>query len=87
MSPQFRASGHDTEIENLHRRLLLLLDERAALREILEVGAAHMAASHALTAAAREALWSRLANVRVAPRTTWIARQLPISCPAEANIW
>jgi DNA-binding FadR family transcriptional regulator len=34
------------------------------LREILEVGAARMAAGRTLTAADREALWSRLADVR-----------------------
>jgi GntR family transcriptional regulator, transcriptional repressor for pyruvate dehydrogenase complex len=40
------------------------IDDALRLREILEVGAARMAASRTLTAAEREALWSRLADVR-----------------------
>lgn len=42
------------------------LDDALLLREILEVGAARMAASRTLTAAEREGLWSRLADVRAA---------------------
>ena len=40
------------------------IDDALRLREILEVGAARMAASRTLTAAEREVLWSRLADVR-----------------------
>ncbi|WP_328354107.1 GntR family transcriptional regulator [Mycobacterium sp. NBC_00419] len=40
------------------------LDDAMRLREILEVGAARMAASRTLTAAEREGLWSRLVDVR-----------------------
>jgi DNA-binding FadR family transcriptional regulator len=40
------------------------IDDALRLREILEVGAARMAASRTLTAAEREGLWSRLADVR-----------------------
>ncbi len=40
------------------------IDDALRLREILEVGAARMAASRTLTATEREALWSRLADVR-----------------------
>ena len=40
------------------------LDDALRLREILEVGAAQMAAHRTLTAAEREALWSRVADVR-----------------------
>ncbi|SEH85097.1 DNA-binding transcriptional regulator, FadR family [Mycolicibacterium rutilum] len=40
------------------------IDDALRLREILEVGAAHMAARRTLTAAERERLWSRLADVR-----------------------
>jgi len=40
------------------------LDDALGLREILEVGAARMAASRTLTAAERELLWSRMADVR-----------------------
>src|SRR6476646_8751504 len=40
------------------------LDDALRLREILEVGAARMAASRTLTAAEREVLWSRTADVR-----------------------
>ena len=40
------------------------IDDALRLREILEVGAARMAASRTLTAAEREALWSRLTDVR-----------------------
>ena len=40
------------------------IDDALSLREILEVGAARMAASRTLTAIEREALWSRLADVR-----------------------
>ena len=40
------------------------LDDALRLREILEVGAARMAAGRTLTAAEREGLWSRLADVR-----------------------
>ncbi|HYZ69584.1 MAG TPA: FCD domain-containing protein [Mycobacterium sp.] len=43
------------------------IDDALRLREILEVGAARMAASRTLTAAEREVLWSRLADVRGAP--------------------
>ena len=42
------------------------LDDALRLREILEVGAARMAASRTLTAAEREGLWSRLTDVREA---------------------
>jgi DNA-binding FadR family transcriptional regulator len=40
------------------------LGDALRLREILEVGAARMAASRTLTAAEREGLWSRLSDVR-----------------------
>ncbi len=40
------------------------IDDALRLREILEVGAARMAASRTLTAGEREVLWSRLADVR-----------------------
>ncbi len=40
------------------------LDDALGLREILEVGAARMAATRTLTAAERELLWSRMADVR-----------------------
>lgn len=40
------------------------IDDALRLREILEVGAARMAASRTLTAAEREVLWSRLTDVR-----------------------
>src|SRR6195256_813063 len=40
------------------------IDDALRLREILEVGAARMAAKRTLTAAEREVLWSRLADVR-----------------------
>jgi DNA-binding FadR family transcriptional regulator len=40
------------------------IDDALRLREILEVGAARMAAQRTLTAAEREGLWSRLADVR-----------------------
>jgi DNA-binding FadR family transcriptional regulator len=44
------------------------IDDALRLREILEVGAARMAANRTLTAAEREVLWSRLTDVRdVAP--------------------
>ena len=40
------------------------IDDTLRLREILEVGAARMAAGRTLTAAERETLWNRLADVR-----------------------
>ncbi|MDA2893140.1 GntR family transcriptional regulator [Mycolicibacterium sp. BiH015] len=40
------------------------IDDALRLREILEVGAARMAAGRTLAAAEREALWSRLSDVR-----------------------
>ena len=40
------------------------IDDALRLREILEVGAARMAATRTLTAAEREGLWSRLDDVR-----------------------
>jgi len=40
------------------------IDDALRLREILEVGAARMAASRTLTAGEREGLWSRLVDVR-----------------------
>ena len=40
------------------------IDDALRLREILEVGAARMAAGRTLSAAEREGLWSRLADVR-----------------------
>ncbi len=40
------------------------LDDALVLREILEVGAARMAATRTLTAVERELLWSRMADVR-----------------------
>ena len=40
------------------------IEEAMRLREILEVGAARMAATRTLTAAEREALWAKLADVR-----------------------
>lgn len=42
------------------------LDDALRLREILEVGAARMAATRTLTAADREVLWSRMVDVREA---------------------
>jgi DNA-binding FadR family transcriptional regulator len=43
------------------------IDDALRLREILEVGAARMAAGRTLTAAEREALWAKLVDVRGAP--------------------
>ncbi|RDH74841.1 FadR family transcriptional regulator [Mycolicibacterium moriokaense] len=43
------------------------IDDALRLREVLEVGAARMAASQTLTAAEREVLWSRMRAVRGAP--------------------
>jgi len=40
------------------------IDDALRLREILEVGAARMAANRTLTAAEREGLWARLTDVR-----------------------
>ncbi|MDX1874879.1 GntR family transcriptional regulator [Mycolicibacterium sp. 120266] len=40
------------------------IDDAVRLREILEVGAARMAAARTLTAVQREGLWSRLGDVR-----------------------
>jgi DNA-binding FadR family transcriptional regulator len=40
------------------------IDDTLRLREILEVGAARMAATRTLTAAEREVLWSRVSDVR-----------------------
>lgn len=40
------------------------IDDALRLREILEVGAARMAANQTLTAAGRDVLWSRLTDVR-----------------------
>ncbi|OYN82159.1 GntR family transcriptional regulator [Mycolicibacterium sphagni] len=42
------------------------IDDALRLREILEVGAARMAATRTLTAAERDGLWSRLSDVRCA---------------------
>jgi len=42
------------------------IDDALRLREILEVGAARMAASRTLTAAEREVLWTRLTDVTAA---------------------
>lgn len=42
------------------------IDDALRLREILEAGAARMAATRTLTAAEREELWSRLTDVRTA---------------------
>lgn len=42
------------------------IDDALRLREILEVGAARMSAGRTLTAAERETLWTRLADVRAA---------------------
>ncbi len=42
------------------------IDDALRLREILEVGAARMAATRTLTAAEREGLWSRMTDVRTA---------------------
>lgn len=42
------------------------IDDALRLREILEVGAARMAAGRTLSAAEREGLWSRLEDVRAA---------------------
>jgi len=47
------------------------LDDALRLREILEVGAARMAAARTLTAAERELLWSRMADVRGADPTDY----------------
>jgi DNA-binding FadR family transcriptional regulator len=41
-----------------------VIDDALRLREILEVGAARMAATRTLTASEREELWSRLSDVR-----------------------
>ncbi|WP_319455342.1 MULTISPECIES: FadR/GntR family transcriptional regulator [unclassified Mycobacterium] len=43
------------------------IDDALRLREILEVGAARMAAGRTLTAAEREALWAKLVDVRGTP--------------------
>lgn len=42
------------------------VDDALRLREILEVGAARMAATRTLTAAEREVLWARMTDVRAA---------------------
>jgi DNA-binding FadR family transcriptional regulator len=42
------------------------IDDALRLREILEVGAARMAATRTLTAAEREVLWTRMTDVRAA---------------------
>ena len=42
------------------------IDDALRLREILEVGAARMAATRTLTAAERELLWTRMTDVRAA---------------------
>ncbi len=55
------------------------IDDALRLREILEVGAARMAASRTLTAAEREVLWARLTDVRGAAR-----RRLPAAGLAVA---
>ena len=47
------------------------IDDLLRLREILEVGAARMAASRVLTAAERDELWSRVADVRGAAATDY----------------
>ena len=56
------------------------IDDALRLREILEVGAARMAAGRTLTAAERETLWSRLTDVRGAA-----ARGLPQARLAAAS--
>src|SRR3982074_2084080 len=43
------------------------IDDALRLREVLEVGAARMAAGHTLTAADREVLWARMNDARGAP--------------------
>jgi DNA-binding FadR family transcriptional regulator len=43
------------------------IDDALRLREILEVGAARMAANRTFTAAEREVLWQRMTDVREAP--------------------
>jgi DNA-binding FadR family transcriptional regulator len=43
------------------------IDDALRLREVLEVGAARMAASRTFTAPDREALWARMSDVRGAP--------------------
>ena len=52
------------------------IDDALRLREILEVGAARMAATRTLTAAEREELWTRLTDV-AAPRPTITAGWTP----------
>jgi len=47
------------------------IDDALRLREILEVGAARMAASRTLTAAEREVLWSRTTTVGWIRGCTW----------------
>ncbi|MGV0742203.1 FadR/GntR family transcriptional regulator [Mycolicibacterium sp. XJ870] len=47
-----------------HRVTREEIDDALRLREILEVGAARMAAGRTLSAAERDGLWSRLADVR-----------------------
>ncbi|MFV8165144.1 FadR/GntR family transcriptional regulator [Mycobacterium sp. 134] len=49
-----------------HRPTREEIDDALRLREILEVGAARMAAGRTLSAAERDGLWSRLADVRAA---------------------
>jgi DNA-binding FadR family transcriptional regulator len=44
------------------------IDDALRLREILEVGAARMSAGRTLTAIERETLWSRMTDVRGAPK-------------------
>jgi len=53
--------GHTGDIPGVTRAEI---DDALRLREILEVGAARMAAQRTLTAAEREGLWSRLNDVR-----------------------
>lgn len=54
---------HTADAEGVNRDDI---DDALRLREILEVGAAHMAARRTLTAAERERLWTRLTDVRAA---------------------
>ena len=62
----FLADELPAHIDGQHGASRAEIDDALRLREILEVGAARMAATRTLTAAEREVLWSRLADVRSA---------------------
>ena len=62
LADQLPSSGVETDERQTITRTEI--DDALALREILEVGAARLAASRSLTASERELLWGRMADVR-----------------------